>query len=179
MNKDEIIEKTKKYLFSCVADLLRRASGCRPCEWGTSSTTPTAGSFWIFSAAFSRSASVIATRKLRVRFQEQTSKLQHMSTLYANEPQVTAGGEARANHPRGGSKNRSSRTAAPRRMKPRCCSRRLYQMPGHYHFASRLQRPFVPGLELVGAVELAAHSRMWSRGFTISQTRTATGVRSD
>jgi 4-aminobutyrate aminotransferase-like enzyme len=87
MNKKEIIEKQKKYLFSCVATyydeplvvdhakdhFVYDADGKEFLDFFGGILTVSVGH---------------CNEKVTKAIDEQTHKVQHMSTLYANEPQV-------------------------------------------------------------------------------------------
>ena len=122
MDKKEILEKQKKYLFSCVSTyydeplvvdhakdhFVYDADGKQFLDFFGGILTVSVGH---------------CNEKVTKAIDEQTHKVQHMSTLYANEPQVRLA-EKLARSRRGGWKNHFSPTAARRRTKPPCCWRR-------------------------------------------------------
>lgn len=87
MKKQEIIEKHRKYLFSCVANyyeeplVVDRAKGSYVYDIEGKEYLDFFGGIVTISVGH-------CNEKVTKAIQEQTNKLQHISTLYPNEPQV-------------------------------------------------------------------------------------------
>ena len=80
---------------------------------------PTATSTSISSAASSPSASATATTRSTPRSTRRWTSCEHVSTVFANEPQVALAKKLASDHSgRRADANRSSPTAAPKPMKP-------------------------------------------------------------
>src|SRR5437870_8151779 len=117
MNKQEIIDKHRKYLFSCVATyydeplVVDHAKDNYVYDIDGKEYLDFFGGILTVSVGH-------CNEKVTKAIDEQTHKLQHASTLYPNEPHVRLAENWRRSH-RDGCKNLSSRIAAPRRMRPR------------------------------------------------------------
>lgn len=87
MKKDEIIEKHRRYLFSCVANyyeeplVVDHARGCTVVDVEGNEYLDFFGGIVTISVGH-------CNEKVTRAVEEQTNKLQHISTLYPNEPQV-------------------------------------------------------------------------------------------
>ncbi len=87
MKKKEIIEKHRQYLFSCVANyyeeplVIDRAKGCTVVDIEGREYLDFFGGIVTISVGH-------CNEKVTQAIQEQTNKLQHISTLYPNEPHV-------------------------------------------------------------------------------------------
>lgn len=87
MKKDEIIEKHRRYLFSCVANyyeeplVVDHARGCTVVDVEGNEYLDFFGGIVTISVGH-------CNEKVTRAVEKQTNKLQHISTLYPNEPQV-------------------------------------------------------------------------------------------
>ncbi|MBI4490278.1 MAG: aspartate aminotransferase family protein [Deltaproteobacteria bacterium] len=87
MKKQEVIEKHRQYLFSCVANyyeeplVIDRAKGCTVVDIEGREYLDFFGGIVTISVGH-------CNEKVTQAIQEQTNKLQHISTLYPNEPHV-------------------------------------------------------------------------------------------
>ncbi|MGH7771668.1 MAG: aspartate aminotransferase family protein [Candidatus Binatia bacterium] len=87
MNKKEIIEKHRQYLFSCVANyydeplVVDHAKGCTVVDVEGKEYLDFFGGILTISVGH-------CNEKVTAAIQEQSNKLQHISTLYPNEPHV-------------------------------------------------------------------------------------------
>ena len=87
MNKNEIIDKQKKYLFSCVATYYNEPLVVDHAKDNYVYDIE-GNEFLDFFGGILTVSVGHCNEKVTKAIHDQTDKLQHMSTLYANEPQV-------------------------------------------------------------------------------------------
>ena len=176
MDKKEILEK-QKYLFSCVAtyydeplvvdhakdQFVYDADGKEYLDFFGGILTVSVGH---------------CNEKVTKAIDEQTHKLQHMSTLYANEPQVRSGGKAGADHSRTAGKIVFHQQRHGGQRNGRVAGADLYQVPGMITLRHSYSGRSLSRLEFIGAIELAADAQRRSRACITSPTPTATAARS-